>query len=161
MSSTVDLVVDNFAYHIEAITTDKTKSKKGFEWFDDNRLNPEDTAGCTRWYNVQWLSEEPQPEDDGVTDITERIANHQFQLDVLYPHEIELKARQKMMLKDRHALIKKLRHHDNFVGYSAAQPSTDIGLWRRALLSVEALEEIEKTTTLRLTWECTIKESEI
>ena len=160
MASTVDLVIDNFCYHIEAIVTDKSRSKKGFEWFDEDRLNPEDTAGCTRWYNVRWLGEEPQPEDEGVTDITERIAVHQFQLDILYPNEIELKVRQKMMLKDRHAVIKKLRHHENFVGYSDKQPATNIGLWRRALVGVEAMTETEKTTTLRMTWECTIKESE-
>lgn len=159
MASRADSVLRNFRWRVESTAPTHQRPLKPFRWIDPRRVDS-DGSPTTRLFHVQWLDGDDD-RDASVTDMVERRAVHRFQLDVLYPREYESMLLQEIVLQDRHDIIKALRDDRLWVGTSAADPLSDIGLKSRTLGSpTEMVDGETNTPTLRMIWECEIWETE-
>lgn len=159
MASAVDLVLDNFCWRIKSIIpTDVKTFRKGFTWNDSNRCSPDQGSGMTRSFSVFYLGSDTDIEP---TDATERTAWHLFQLEVAYSTDYALMALQKMAGQDRHLLNKQLRDDRLWVGTSASDPTSDIGLWDRVRVRDEMDRSSEITWYLTQQYRCMLRESEV
>ena len=153
------LIYHNFIYQIESITPTSNIVRKGFHFNNDpERLSANQSSGMVRSFEVHWLGSD---EDDEVTDITERIADHKFTVTIAYPVDYKLKDLYSMILQDRSDITKRLRDSTYRVGYSATNPTTDIGLWARIRESDSIDKSDDNVWYLKMEFTCKIIESEI
>lgn len=159
MASAFDLVLQNFVYRVEAIDPTSALCRRKFRSNDSAvTVSPSTSAGMVRSFNVFWESSEPAEE---VEDIVERISDSEWTLEVFYPLDsargtLEL---QRLIMQDRHDLIKALRTSDNFDGTSPNTPTTETDLHRRSFVG-DDIEQGDQTWTYRQRWSCTVFESE-
>jgi hypothetical protein len=148
LSANLDAILANFRETIEDIVshTDRRTDVKGFVWFDDNRIAPDQTSGMTRAFNVKLLSTEMP---DGVTDLVLQQSEALVSIAVVYDRGLELFDRHRLIARDRFDLIKALRN------------STDssIGLDGRIFLGDE-ITEGQSIDLYRQKWRVLLQEVE-
>jgi hypothetical protein len=162
VASTADLALRNFKWRLENTTLayDRPGDRgDALRWIDEVVTDPESTAGLTRKFNVVWLGQTGPDEESDVSDISERIADHQFEVNVYYATEIPLLTRQAMALQDRHDIYKTLRNMDNRVGYSDAV-TTGVVVQTRELDEAEVDRDNPFYWRYTSVWNCTIFETE-
>jgi hypothetical protein len=158
MASAANLVLANFYWRVESLSPTDTTTSKKFLRYDPHLLDADVSSGLMRAFTVTWgnSSEIIDP-----SDITERTAEHEFTLEIVYPIEkfkhYELQC---IVLKDRHDLIKKLRDPDYYNGVSSTATTTTTGLWARAIISDTLKQDSPTTWVLSQKWRCTINEGE-
>ena len=162
--TTANLVSENFYWRLLALTPTSTLAHAPqFTALDSTRLKPEQSAGTTRGFAVNWLGcdEEHQIDGTGVTDGGEnRQAQHRFELEVYYSTKIKHRDLLQLILADRADITKLLRADANWVGYDDDNSTTDIGLWERIREADEIDTEEPTHWVLRQIWRCTINEDE-
>lgn len=156
MSAATDLVLDNFKWRIESITPTNTRPGKKFRWTDSEDVDSESSAGIVRTFNVVW---EFDGGDDEPTDVSERVCEHTYVLEINYPKEYKLRDRQKIILQDMHDIKKTLRNDELFNGVSNASSAQDTGLWSRLCVKGELIKT-DYSWKLRQEWRCIIREAE-
>lgn len=156
MASCADLVVDNIRWRLTEL--DLSYAGRGLQPIDPDQMKPEDMAGCERLFWVEWDGED-LPEG-GVSDITERIADHRMTVQVIYSKQIAIERRTRMMLQDRHDIIKCMRDVDLFNGH-AKDSTASTGLLARWVRSASRTGGVTGSDVMEFELECTIQESEI
>ena len=164
MSASSNLVLENFYWRILAITpaaatTPATPAARFFE-LDPHTFSLE---GRVRGVVVTWLGADEEHEVDGeplVDPLTDRTAQHRFQVEVHYSRMLTHRTLMKLILQDRHDIIAALRVDSSWVGYDADHTTTDLGLFERIRESDELDEGDEEHMTWRSVWRCTIQETE-
>lgn len=155
MASYAYRIPENFRYILSEILPDANGRR--FREIDPFDLISGDQSGSMRNFWVDWTGSD---EDGEPTDLYDRVASHEYVVHIIYPKANA--SHQKVMrtiARDRHQINKALRNPDGFLGYNAANPSTDIGLWERKRTSDELSmdEDIWELTTV---WQCTVREVE-
>lgn len=154
MSATAHLVARNFRWRLERMSP-TASSRNRFKWQD--RIDPDQSPGTIRAFNVTWLGSESAHE---VEDKTGQCKAHKFQLDVAYPRDtLDPEPLQNMMLQDRFDAIKDLRDSAYWTGH-ADDSSADLGLYDREFERDERLDVSPYTTLWRSVWRCLIWEDE-
>lgn len=160
MSTQLQRLIGNFVWRLESLSP--TAAGLPFRVYDPIKFGGDlgNETGNTRRFVVTWLEAE---EDQDVTEGYSRTAYHYLELLVLYPTAIgSHDAIQRMMLSDRHDIIKQLRNPALWVGYDADNPTTDLGLlnrWRVSdRLSFEG--DDDQLWELRMRWRCQVTEVE-
>jgi hypothetical protein len=101
---------------------------------------------------------------DVTTDVPggSRLGDHLFRVEVYYSSDKKWQELQRLLLIDRHDLIKALSNSDDYNGINAANPSTATSMHSRTLESSEIdYDNIEQGwVTLHQEWLCTLNESE-
>lgn len=161
MATSAHLVLDNFYWRIETITpTNLTDCRNYYREIDGNTIKqdfPDGTAGIRRFF-VEWTDSDS---DVDATDHDNREAHHNFIVTVCYPgSSLPWRRLHKLILQDRHDLIKQLRDDDNKVGYNASNTTTDIGLMHRFRGGDELIKEEDEIWRLRIQFRCLIEENE-
>lgn len=166
MASSLNLVLQNFAWRIDALTpTDQTIiGQNRFIQTDPFRIDPEQSSGLTRHYSLLWTGggAGQYAYDQAINDnLVERTATHTFDLRVYYhPSKIKYDRLQWAMAQDRHDLHKQLRDPDKWVGYNDSNTSTDLGVYDRYNTS-ESVDYTPTLVTVSYEWTCVILESEV
>lgn len=147
----------NLLWRMESITPTDTDPARGFLFYSPRDFNPETARGTVRSFTLFWDGSDP---DDEPTDITERVADHQFTVEVAYSTDYPLDKLNELVLSDRNDILKTLRDTDGFVGVSDAQPTKATGIWSR----VRTRDELDRGNSniwyLRIVWRCKIQEAE-
>lgn len=153
-SSLLHRVLENFAWRVEAITPTLDAGRK-FRRVDKLAYEVNDTSGTFRRFWVMWNG---SGSDENVTDGSARVSVHEIELGVIYPTAStrDWHALQAIVVQDRHDLISHLQNR-NLAGFSAASPSTDIGLYTRERAS-DDVDRDESLWVLTLEWRCTVYE---
>ena len=152
----LDQVIENFIWRIEAITPDEPLPDQGFRYYDDEDFDP-DEGDVARVVQVQWISSD---ENTGTTDLQGREAVHEFLVSVGYSVSYKERLLGKIIAKDRHQLCKTLRDDRLWKGYNDSNTTTDIKLWSRDRVRDEIDRSETHTWYYRAIWQCTIRESE-
>tara|TARA_Y100000310_G_scaffold227841_1_gene230119 strand:- start:556 stop:1035 length:480 start_codon:yes stop_codon:yes gene_type:complete len=158
MAATAHLVARNFAYHIEK--TSPTAEATARQWRENPRpfvLSDDLSSGTERSFTIRPIR---SLRLDAVTDGYARYSDWMFELEIAYTSNRSLVSLTDIMAQDAHDLVKLLRMDSSFTGYSAAQPTTDIGLIDREFEGQEFVLLGETTALLRQAWRVKIKEVE-
>lgn len=158
MTASADLAYRNFVWRLEAITPANTAvTDKKFR-FNARRIEDAQASGTIRNFVLYWLG---SGADEYETDMSERRAPHNFQLEVTYPAttKVDLQTLSTMLLQDRHDIATVLRDPAYYDGYDDSNTSTKYGLWSRVRDSDEIARD-ENNWTLRQRWSCLIREQE-
>lgn len=150
-------IKENFIWRIQTLTPTHTRPGKKFIHVDPRREDADVSSGTTRNFTVYWQGSGTDVEP---TDITERVAEHQFMIEVAYSTDYKIDLLQDIICSDRNDLNKLLRNTDYFLGYSDTYAANAIGLWSRVRISDEIVRNNEITWYLRQLWRCTIQEVE-
>lgn len=158
MGSCADLVLQNFYWRLESIAPTNPITGRGFVRYDPHLLDADVSSGLIRAFTVSWDSADSFQD---VTDIEDRVAQHIYTVEVVYPIEKFKHAElQYILLQDRHDIIKVLRDSALFIGHDHLNSTTNIGLWSRFLITDELRRPVPTTWALTQRWRCDIKESE-
>lgn len=160
MAATAQLVFENFIWRIESKTpTDTSVLTEGFLYSSGYKV-PEETR--PRSFSVLWNSSGEDAMAGGdpiVEDLSGRIADHQYTVEVYYRAEFGDRDLQKVILLDRHDIAKQLRDPALFVGYDDDNSSASLGVCDRKRVSDE-IERGEVVWTYRSVWALIISEDE-
>lgn len=169
--NSADLVVRNFVWRIEAITPTCTTLDEAFHEVDPLAIEPQQAAGLTRAFWVEWLRSDAEHSVDGNTicdDGAIRWATHHIRVTVRYAVKLTNALMHDVVLQDRHDLLEALRSQANRVGYDASHTATDIGLGDRYRTSdsIERDPGADRSAgwgywSYVSDWKCVISESEI
>ena len=157
MATTLDKVLINFQWRIEAIDATSTISGKRFFRFDPRDLGRTESGGLERGFFVTWLGSEPQ---QAVTDQWQWVCSHRFMIEVMYAPIRGWQESHELVLSDRWDLIKALRDDSLYVGFSDDNSTTDLDLIDRYFegdgLDIEPDAEV---FIYRQNWRCTVRET--
>ena len=112
----------------------------------------------TRAFYCQWLSSGgPRDIEDGYF----RASENAFIVSMFYSTDYKWDVLNEMVTKDRNDMLKTLRSEASWSGYNDANPSAEIGLMDRLYTGTSLdVEPGFPTATLRLDFNCTVKELE-
>jgi hypothetical protein len=161
--SNLSSTIENFIWRIENITPTDPVPDRGWKYVPEQTFDPDKTKGVARVFEIFWLGSGEDGAGEpggGVTDIAERVADHEFEVQVAYSTSYLPRELQRIIAQDRHDLAKALRNLDNRLGTSAANPTENIGLWGRNRIRDNLDRSGTHTWYLRMAWVCTIKEDE-
>ena len=154
----VNQVYQNFIWRIENTIPDYSVTRNKFRQIERPiDYSADRSKGMTRTFSVSWGGSDI---DLDMTDITQRTADHQFTIEIYYSADYPMDVLHRLVLDDRDKLIKILRDTDYYVGYNDSNGDTDIGLLYRIRTSDELVEASDVTFMLRMSWTCTILETE-
>lgn len=166
MTATANLVYSNFVWRIAAIDpTATTIGKDRFFAIDPRAVHgtdPRTSSGLTRGFAVTWkgAGEQNMVGGDAICDTySSRFADHVYELVVYYSAKLKWEELQKLLLSDRHDIIKALRYPSTWVGYDASHTTDSLGLANRWIESDDT-EDTDEYVALRQTWRCSIEETE-
>jgi hypothetical protein len=149
-------VFENFIWRLEGIAPSSQADRGKLQYVD-----PEDDPSALRprSFSLTW---EGSDTDGSPTDLYDRWAVHTFTVEVYYPAGdtgLSNRDAHALSLADRDDICEALRDPAGWTGYDAGNTSTDIGLCDRKRESDE-MERDEALYTLRMTWQCHVKEIE-
>ena len=159
MSSTIE----NFIWRMEQIAPTDGTPDRGFHYASEDNFDPDKAMGVARVFEIFWLGSGEDGAGEpggGVTDIAERVADHDFEVQVAYSTSYGPRTIQRIIAQDRHDIAKALRNVDNMVGTSDDDKTSNIGLWGRNRIRDALDRSGTKTWYLRQSWTATIKEDE-
>lgn len=94
-----------------------------------------------------------------LTDTTSRVSEHKFTLEAYYPPHIKRTLMHRVITNDSRDIVKALENTDNWIGFNAANPTTDIGQHNRYVAAVRKQEQddlwtltFDVTTTIEETY---------
>lgn len=125
MADELSRVLDNYNWRMEAVSPRSTIGIESFRAIDPLGVEPGESDGLTRCFWVEWLGSGPgHTTEDSIM----RVADHAIVVSVVYSHDYRWQDRHKLMVSDRHDILKALRDDSKWVGYSDTNSSTDIKL---------------------------------
>jgi hypothetical protein len=130
MATLLDKVVENLAWRTEQVTTTCTLVEQGFTRYDSTKHgkwppSERQASGWMRVVRVRWAGSGPDIE---ATDGFQREADHTFQAIVCYPVVLPEDEMWRLVLLDRHDLIKQWRNASKVVGYDDDHTTTALGV---------------------------------
>jgi hypothetical protein len=156
MATLAHRVIENFIYQICQISPTSTLMRTLFTSFDPTAIAPEVSEGFARHFYVEWTdSDENLPSSDS----DRREAWHSYRVHVFYPLILGFSEMHELIMLDRHDLLFRLRRKEYCVGYSASNPTTEIGLFNRYRIGDE-LDKSENVWRLTIGYRCKISEDE-
>lgn len=167
MAASANLVRDNFAWRIESITPTATEAflPPRFAEIDVNKVDVEQASGLARKFTLQWRGSDEDNDALGsriADDESQRLAAHTWIVAIYYPiDKVDAARLERVILQDRHDVLKLLRSPASFAGYSAAQPSASVGIYNRIRIQDEIDRDSERVWSLRTTWRTLINETEV
>jgi len=159
MATLAHRLYQNFKYWIEQITPTSTygNPKNRFFFVDTLRTELDETSGLTRGFSLQWLGSN---EDANPTDLFDRWAEHNYQLEVGYSTKLKTETLHKLVAQDRHDLCKQLRSPTYLLGWDVNNTTTDIGLDDRVRIGDELDTSSPALWILRQQYRCLLQETE-
>jgi hypothetical protein len=151
-------VYRNFVFRTQNVLPTDTVVDKGFRFISPRDFDPDEAEGVARTFTVYWEGSDPDLEP---TDMSERVADHTFTIEIAYSTSFPVDVLNRIFLSDRNDLIKALRIPSGYKGTGNDNPTVSTGLWARR----RARDEIDRGGThtwyLRQTWVCTCREDEV
>ncbi|MEE9366924.1 MAG: hypothetical protein V3W44_09580 [Dehalococcoidales bacterium] len=145
---------------METITLQDTATEtKLFTYVDPFRAEL-DSLGASRIFTINWL--EAQPDEEIHSGPDARRGDHLIEVVVWYPlgpDGFKWLDAQKMVMQDRHVIIKQLRDDAKWIGFNADNTGTDIGLHKR-WPEGEEIETDDGSLIFRSKWACKVYEVE-
>lgn len=155
----IDNVLDNFCWRVESVSPTNQIVRNKFLRFDPNQNEPTQSSAWYRRFWVEWNGSDP---DKDSSSPIQRLAWHDIQVHIVYPILLDVLDLQKLILADRHDLIKTLRAPANRVGYNDTNPTDNVGLYARIRNGDELLKnQYDDLWELIIAFRTQILESEI
>ena len=159
----LEQVWQNFRYRLEQLSApaDIYGVADKFEFWDHLQHSPDNPAR-SRLFTVDWLGAEKENQvgkSDIVCNLSLRITDHRFRVRVYYNSKLRHEALQRLVLKDRKAVIAELRNPAQYNGISTASPSTDTGLEHR-WKETDETTETDTSLVWESVWVCTAQETD-
>ena len=148
----------NHIWRLETQTLTYTRAglQTSFRHIGDTKLEPTETSGLTRAFKVRWDGmggyEEP-------TCGNNRICQHTFSIDIYYDsHVYTDHVLNQILTNDQSDIGKALDMSETWVGYNAANTSTDINILHRRISAMDHVDQ-DSIRILHIESECLVKES--
>jgi len=150
-------VWQNFVAVVEGISPTFGDPDRGFYYYDPEHVDPSIGVG-ERSFTLRWLDSDADREP---TCTAERIADHLWELEVVYTVGPPNREMHELFLSDRNDILKALRDDRNWFGPTDYTDTTqNIGLFARRRVRDEFDRADPATHYYRTTWMTTIVESE-
>ena len=161
--SDLSSTVENFIWRIENISPTNPIPDRPFRYAPEKNFDPDKSKGVARVFEIFWLGSGEDGAGEpggGVTDIRERIADHEFEVQIAYSTSYLPRELQQIVAQDRHDVTAALRNMDNVVGTSDSNSTANIGLIGRNRIRDNLDRSGTHTWYLRQSWVATIREDE-